>query len=195
MPYSKAHKQNSRERILNSAIELFSRHGFDQVSIDDLMTHASLTRGAFYAHFSSKSDVYFHAITAAAINAFANNDYHQTDTGAAWLRRFVGVYLSVEHVEQKGSPCPLAFMVSDVASKDPKVRQAYTKVFAGFADILNEHMAIESQSKSPTVNLSLAISAMMIGSVAIGRAIADNGLRRQLLQASSEITKQLLGIA
>jgi len=43
MPYSKDHKQASYQKILDSAIRLFSTKGFDQVSIDDLMNDAGLT--------------------------------------------------------------------------------------------------------------------------------------------------------
>jgi len=69
MPYSKEHKKQTRQKILNSAITLFSTRGFDQVSINDLMKHAGLTRGAFYAHFESKQAVYSKAIIAGARNS------------------------------------------------------------------------------------------------------------------------------
>ena len=58
MPYSKEHKAKSRERILQSAYQLFATRGFNQVTIDEVMQDCSLTRGAFYAHFISKSDLY-----------------------------------------------------------------------------------------------------------------------------------------
>ena len=57
MPWTTEHKQKSREKILSSAARLFTKKGFDAVSIDDVMRLAGLTRGAFYAHFKSKSDV------------------------------------------------------------------------------------------------------------------------------------------
>ena len=54
MPYSKAHKNSTREKILESAFKLFAIKGFKGITIDDLMNNCGLTRGAFYAHFSSK---------------------------------------------------------------------------------------------------------------------------------------------
>ena len=54
MPYSAEHKARSREKILEAAVRLFAFRGFDQVSLDDLMQEAGLTRGAFYAYFVSK---------------------------------------------------------------------------------------------------------------------------------------------
>jgi AcrR family transcriptional regulator len=58
MPYSTNHKAKSRERILKSAIELFSHKGFEKVSIGQIMKLAKMTHGAFYAHFSSKEALY-----------------------------------------------------------------------------------------------------------------------------------------
>jgi TetR/AcrR family transcriptional repressor of nem operon len=54
MPYSLTHKQETRERIVNSARRLFNRKGFTEVTIDEIMKHAGLTRGGFYRHFDTK---------------------------------------------------------------------------------------------------------------------------------------------
>jgi len=192
MPYSKEHKQNTRERILNSAVELFSRRGFENVSIDDLMQHAKLTRGAFYAHFSSKGDVYFHSISQAIMNAFSNHSIHRDFQGVDWLKHFISIYLSDEHIDKRNYPCPLAFMVTDVATSDAKVKSAYTKAFDGFAKALRSHMLQQENSQAESRQRSLAATALMIGSVAIGRVLKDQKLRDELLKSSSAIAEQLL---
>ena len=69
MPYSTEHKQRTRDKILSSAIRLFSNKGYDSVTIDQLMTDAGLTRGAFYTHFDSKNELYAEAILAAAMQS------------------------------------------------------------------------------------------------------------------------------
>lgn len=53
MPYSAEHK--TRGRIIASARILFNRRGFEQVSIDEIMHGAGLTRGGFYHHRSGRS--------------------------------------------------------------------------------------------------------------------------------------------
>ena len=58
MPYTKEHKQRTREKIVDSARRLFNRHGFTGVSIDEIMADAGLTRGGFYNHFSTKEELY-----------------------------------------------------------------------------------------------------------------------------------------
>ncbi|MEW8026655.1 MAG: TetR/AcrR family transcriptional regulator [Candidatus Thiodiazotropha sp.] len=52
MPWSSEQKEITRERILESAVKLFSAYGFDNVTINDVMKEAQLTHGAFYEHFN-----------------------------------------------------------------------------------------------------------------------------------------------
>jgi AcrR family transcriptional regulator len=62
MPYSPEHKQDTRERILESARRLFNSKGFSEFSIEEVMTHAGPTHGGFYRHFSGKDEVYAEAV-------------------------------------------------------------------------------------------------------------------------------------
>ena len=57
MPYPPEHKKQTRERILRCAHQLFNRRGFTDVSIDEIMAAAGLTRGGFYHHFKTKEDL------------------------------------------------------------------------------------------------------------------------------------------
>ena len=50
-------REQTRQRILDSAARLFALRGFDAVGLDDLMADAGLTRGAFYHHFRTKDEL------------------------------------------------------------------------------------------------------------------------------------------
>src|ERR1700739_4731207 len=63
MPSPAEHRQLTKKKIVQSARRLFNRHGFDAVSIDDMMADAGLTRGSFYAYFESKGDLYAEGVT------------------------------------------------------------------------------------------------------------------------------------
>ena len=56
MRYGKEHKQETRQRIIETAGRRFKR-GIDGSGIATLMADAGLTNGAFYAHFASKEDL------------------------------------------------------------------------------------------------------------------------------------------
>jgi AcrR family transcriptional regulator len=45
----------TRERLLQAAIDLYSANGFSGGSVDDVVRRAGVTKGAFYHHFESKA--------------------------------------------------------------------------------------------------------------------------------------------
>lgn len=47
----------TRQAIVNSALDLFERQGFDGTPVQQITAQAGLTKGAFYHHFKSKLDV------------------------------------------------------------------------------------------------------------------------------------------
>lgn len=44
----------SRERVLDAAVDLFARQGYDATSVAQVIDRAGLTKGGFYHHFASK---------------------------------------------------------------------------------------------------------------------------------------------
>ena len=61
MPQSPARTARTRAEILDHAGRLFRLRGYAGTNIDDVMLAAGLTRGAFYAHFTSKDDLFTEA--------------------------------------------------------------------------------------------------------------------------------------
>ena len=51
--------QLTRKAILDSAMRLFSRRGFERTSLSDIAKYAGVTRGAIYWHFDDKKDLLF----------------------------------------------------------------------------------------------------------------------------------------
>lgn len=48
---------NARMDIVNAAIELFEKKGYESTSVQDVVERAGLTKGAFYHHFESKDEL------------------------------------------------------------------------------------------------------------------------------------------
>lgn len=125
MPYPKDHKQRTRQAILESARRLFAQKGFEAASIERIMGACGLTRGAFYAHFASKGELYREAIGGAATLA--------------------GDILG---------DSALAFLAIDAASKDPEVRAAYTHALKAIGDttLATTAMAVGALAIAMTVD-------------------------------------------
>lgn len=189
MPLSTEHKQRSREKILKSAAKLFTNQGFDNTSIDQIMSDANMTRGAFYAHFSSKSDLYKNAILNAALNSNLVQKKPDNINEQSWLNTLLDGYLSMEHVNLNNAPCPLAFMATDVAVREPAVRATYTRVYKNMNKMISSYAKSYSSCDESKI---LAITAMIIGGVAVGRALNDNDTTEKLLESCKTVTQMLL---
>lgn len=186
MPYPFDHKAKTRERILASAAQLFTSKGYEQVSIDQIMQQAGLTRGAFYSHFSDKSSLYAAAIEYTSIERFRH--YAQELKAGADLNDIIESYLNQDHTQEQITPCALAFLVSDINQRADQVRETYTNVYRGLLKGL-ERLHASEQCERLTY---LAVSTLMIGGVAIGRALADKELSEELLSACRTVSRQLL---
>lgn len=176
MPWNSDRKQQSKEKILRSAATLFVENGFDEVGINDVMKHAAMTRGAFYAHFDSKVDLYNQAIAVAAqeakhnITAGCEGDF--TKIKSNYLNQ--GIDENLKGAQQ----CPIALLISDIKHRDEQVRESYQSVFLGFVSHL-EQCGLSKET-------ALKQASTMIGAVALSKSLNDPELIASLLKACDQ---------
>jgi len=51
--------QATRRKLLDAAKRIFAQDGFEAARLEDIAARAGYTRGAFYANFESKEDIFF----------------------------------------------------------------------------------------------------------------------------------------
>jgi len=192
VPYPPDHRKKVKKKIVESARRLFNRHGFDNVSLNQIMAGAGLTHGVFYSYFKSKSDLY-----AEVLNCFFTDpeweacwegvhvDLSSTDVGPQIIR----AYLSRQHFEDLENSCPMVALPTDVSRSGGKsARMAFEKVFKAMVDVL-----IRSFPKKDSRNQKVAqgVAAMCIGGMIVARTVVDRGvadrLRAACISAAMEI--------
>ena len=83
---------NAKERLLNSAKELFSRRGYSNTTVEDIVKHAGLSKGAFYFYFKSKEK-----LMEELVNAMAERTIQIMER---WLRKEVSAEDAIKgHIE------------------------------------------------------------------------------------------------
>jgi TetR/AcrR family transcriptional repressor of nem operon len=174
MAWDPQHKARSRQRILRTAAQLFALHGYEKVSIDQVMQEAGMTRGAFYAHFKAKNELYAEAILEAASAAGGKRPQDPCSRD-----QMIARYLSKEHLEGERLHCPLAFLVSDIAQRDAQVRDTWTRVFRGLVNLVRR----DDEQDEAGLKSALQRVALMVGGVAIARALNDDALAQKLLES------------
>lgn len=193
MPFTPEHKARTRARIIESARVLFNRKGFDQVSIDEIMKAAGLTRGGFYNHFSSKEALYAEAVRSfATCNPFARErerigGYPGPQQAA---RRLVELYLSDEVLDDVEQHCPLIALPSDVARAGLEPRSAYTFIVRRMLSVFRAAFPASDQRADAKAQVILNLC---VGGMVIARTTADPELRRSLRAAALEQALELLG--
>ncbi|WP_104401176.1 TetR/AcrR family transcriptional regulator [Vibrio penaeicida] len=188
MPYKKAHKQKSREKILKSAFHLFSRNGFDFVTIDMVMEDCGLTRGAFYAHFSSKAELYENALSKGASETHLAQQKPAHFSPQEWVEFLLNTYLSLEHVKGK-TPCPLAFFATDISTKNSGVKSTFSGIYQNMNQTILNYVRRYKECDEGKV---LAITALVIGTVAIARTMEDDRAILALLSSSKKEAHDML---
>jgi AcrR family transcriptional regulator len=61
-------------RLLDAAIDAFSRRGYGDVNVDDICRAARIAKGSFYRHHRSKEDLFFASADAAGAEVLAAFD-------------------------------------------------------------------------------------------------------------------------
>lgn len=194
MPYTAEHKQKTRQRIVECARELFNRRGFANVSIDEIMQRAGLTRGGFYNHFKAKEELYAEAVSLyLTFNPTERWDGIRFDPqaqGSACARQMVNIYLSTAHLEDLEGHCPMIALPSDAARAGPQVRQAYCQLLEHMADMMSSGMGSVGDAKAR--ERGLAVTAMCVGAMILARTIDDRRFADEVRHAAQTVALELI---
>lgn len=75
--------------------------------------------------------------------------------------------------------CPLAFLTTDITQRDQQVRQTYTRVLKGFIHNIQQLDNRETTDEQEAIRQAV----LMIGAVAISRAVDDDSYAEKLLNS------------
>jgi TetR/AcrR family transcriptional regulator, transcriptional repressor for nem operon len=193
MPYPAGHREQVRNRIVESARRLFNRNGFDNVSVDSIMAGASLTRGAFYAYFESKSDLYKEAMACFFTDPSWKNRWKGVEVDLASPEagpQIVRAYLSNQHFKDVEHSCPMVALPGDVARSDRKVKAAFETVFKAMVAVLGRE--VKTPAGAPE-EIAMAIASLCIGGMVVARSLDDAAFGERLRNAAADAALLLGG--
>lgn len=192
MPYPSGHRDKVRDRIVDCARRLFNRKGFEGVTIDAIMASAGLTRGAFYAYFDSKSDLYSEVLGCFFTDPHwahrwkgVKVDLSSPDAG----QQIVRAYLSQQHLDDIENSCPMVALPSDVSRSGVKVKAAFEGVIEAMVRILSGEVRNQRQPE----RVAMAIASLCVGGMVVARSLNDAGFSARFRDASIEAALLLAG--
>ena len=179
MPISATRKAAIRAEIVEHAARLFRLRGHAGTNIVDIMLAAGLTRGAFYAHFSSK-DALFAEIVRMGHGLLPRL------RAAAKPTVVLNEYLDREALVANAQGCALASLAGDVSRAPLAARLAY-------ANVLHGVIAELARGKKRALDAdATAVAILAVGAVTLARASGDTRLSDWLLRCARRATKTLM---
>ncbi|MFW3615486.1 TetR/AcrR family transcriptional regulator [Billgrantia antri] len=201
MPYPTNHKAKSRERILKSATELFSRKGFEKVSIGQIMKLAKMTHGAFYAHFASKEALY-HASVRETLESSRAARLVKGPLSVKHLTELVANCWNLQELERKHKPGPETVLFNEIGNENAEIRTLFEASYLRMKKMLETRLiALSRLKKLPfepdreiIADKSRVILASLVGAVAIAKSLPSEQERQHILNAAQRNILQMLGV-
>jgi AcrR family transcriptional regulator len=183
MRYSRDHKPSARSQLLDHGARHAKKHGFRESGMDALAAAAGVTTGSLYKHFEGKSD-FFAALLEAELQRTAQRFASIDPADGEAIGKAQTAYLSLQHVRKPDRGCPLPSLTPEVARADAETRAAYQ---TGLQQV---HEAVARWTGSS--DTAWALIAQNVGAVMLARAMRDEEVQRELLEAALLHSEALL---
>lgn len=183
MRYSSSHKQETRQRLVESSGAIAKRGGFATTGVDGLMKAIGLTGGAFYSHFPSKNDLF----TEVVRRELSQSPILTREGGLnrQKLERCLDRYLSLAHLHNPEAGCAIPALGAEIARADVQVREEAEHWLCA----LQQAWAIALGDDQ----LAWALIAQCVGALVVARMLASEDTQRQVLDASRSVLHTALG--
>lgn len=125
-----------RDAIWGAAIDLFAEKGFEETTIDDIVSSAGTSRRTFFRHFQSKRDLMTQPVVSYGASLTKAIESSQATCSAAELFRHV-----VLEVAHRTLSDPRMRKVMEIAARYPAAREAQLSRIAEVQDQLAQAFA------------------------------------------------------
>jgi TetR/AcrR family transcriptional repressor of nem operon len=193
MAYPAGHRDEVKSKIVESARRLFNRHGFDSVSVDQIMAGVGLTRGGFYSYFESKSDLYAEVLGCFFTDPEWKSCWEGVEVDLASREvgpQVVRAYLSEQHFEDVENSCPMVALPGDVTRSGERAKMAFETVFKAMVSVLQRGMGAGISKRH---RVAQATAALCVGGMVVARAIEDRALADELRGSCMAVAFELGG--
>lgn len=174
MGHSQAQKKANHDKIVAIASRRMRERGVDGVSVVDVMAEAGLTHGGFYAHFASRDELVREALEFALAESERRSSKAVAKAGGDPHTAWVESYLSTAHRDEVARGCALAALAPEIARAPEETRDVLT-------DDIKRRLGARGRKSEEK---ALAALSTAVGALMLARAVNDEALSRQLLDAA-----------
>ena len=157
--------EETRTKIMDSAVKLFSSRGYNASSVDDICKEAGISKGAFYHHFESKQ-MLFLALLDGWLKT--NDNAIEASKDQTVPETFMGITEAFPYIfKTAGDNLPMFLEFWLIASRDKKIWEAsiapYRRYQKYFTSLIKKGV-----DEGSFVEVDPELTARMIISTAMG---------------------------
>lgn len=157
--------EETRTRILGSAVKLFSSRGYNKASVDDICEEAGISKGAFYHHFESKQALFLALLDGWLQTIDSAIEASKDKTAPETFMQMTESFPYIFETAGEGLPMFLEFWLQ--ASRDKKVWEAsiapYRRYHKYFTSLIKKGVG-----EGSFVEVDPELASRMIVSTAMG---------------------------
>jgi AcrR family transcriptional regulator len=157
--------EETRTKIMESAIKLFSNQGFNKASVDDICAQAGISKGAFYHHFKSKQELFLALLDGWLQTIDSAIEASKDMTAPETFTQMTEAFPYIFETAGNGLPMFLEFWLQ--ASRDKKIWDAsiapYRRYHKYFTSLIKKGV-----DEGSFVEVDPELTSRMIVSTAMG---------------------------
>ena len=189
MRYKSNQKAKAREAILQAGARTLRTNGFNGIGVDGIAASAGVTSGAFYSNFSNKEALLQQVIETCLGEPFIDPDSGCLAERQVRLKEWLAMYISPEHRRDPASGCVMPTLSADVARANPTIRATYRRRMLPLVRRLSK---ILDGAEPDREQRAWSIIALMVGAIAISRAMPDGKQADQAIDAALQTAIALI---
>ena len=178
-------REETRQRLLDAALPVFARNGFERATVDEIVRDAGYSKGAFYVHFESKEDLFW-AMLEERIGGVQETLRDAIDIELTVAENQRRILQAIFDLDREDPAWPALFMeFAAHAGRNPKVRDRLGEMYRRWHSFTVEMLSGARDAGKVRADLDVEFTASVIIALVEGTLIqsrlAPNEVRPQAL--------------
>ena len=159
---------DTRSAILDAALELFSRNGYEATGVAEICAAAQVSKGAVYYHFPSKQELFLALMTTwlEGVEVFFNAAADSASTVPEALERMAGTTGRIFNDLESGFPILLEFWQQ--ACRQPEIWERAVAPYRHYLDFFADFIQSGIEEGAFEADLDPHLTARILMAMVMG---------------------------
>jgi AcrR family transcriptional regulator len=164
----RSRREETRERLIEAAISVLARQGYERATVDQIVGEAGFSKGAFYVHFQAKEDVFW-AILDERISRQQDAFLRAVDPAQPIIESIKAILTGLFALD-KNDPHWVSLIVEFAAhaARDERVREQISAMYRRWRGLTIEALAAGQRAGQVRTDIDVEFAASILISIVEG---------------------------